>query len=60
MRRRPTEDEILTLWSDLDAALRCAECALPSQMTEAMARVVQERERFNDLLLGREALRKTS
>jgi hypothetical protein len=54
MRRpAPTEDEVLTAWDELKAAIQRAECALPFQMTAAMALLQEAAKRMDDLLMRR-------
>lgn len=55
MTQRASEEDTLEAWAELDLAIKRVECSLPSQMTVAIAALVEQRRAFDDLMLGRRA-----
>lgn len=52
-RKRASEEDTLVAWDDLLDAIKRVECALPFQMSAAIAHLGKERERFHALMSGR-------
>lgn len=52
-RQRASEEDTLGAWAELQNAIQRVECALPSQMSEAINQLTFQRRAFDDLLCGR-------
>jgi hypothetical protein len=52
--KTPTHDEILTAWKGLESAIQRVKCALPREMSGAIARLELQRRAFDDVVMGRE------